>query len=99
MTSVPPSRRRPVPSTPTTRPRVAGLRKRSDRPAEAADTPVDETRVEDPTTSATEPTATGHAAAEPTAAKQTAAESGAAKQTAAESGAAKQTAAEPTAAK
>ncbi|MEV8436925.1 hypothetical protein AB0425_06105 [Actinosynnema sp. NPDC051121] len=42
MTSVPPSRRRPVPTTPTTRPRVAGLRKRPD----PGSTPVEDTQVE-----------------------------------------------------
>ncbi|MCE7000108.1 hypothetical protein LZG04_35620 [Saccharothrix sp. S26] len=66
MTSVPPSRRRPVPTPPTTRPRVAGLRKRTDPPP----TPVEDTRAaggarpeNDPATSrderpapATEPT-------------------------------------------
>jgi Mce-associated membrane protein len=44
MTSVPPSRRRPVPTTPTTRPRVAGLRKRP----ETGSTPVEDAQVEDP---------------------------------------------------
>ncbi len=45
---MPPTRRRPVPSTPTGRPRVAGLRKRADHPAgEPAESVVPPPFVED----------------------------------------------------
>ncbi|OKI38960.1 hypothetical protein A6A25_01795 [Saccharothrix sp. CB00851] len=47
---MPPSRRRPVPTTPTTRPRVAGLRKRPEQgatPAGAGTTPVEDVTVAD----------------------------------------------------
>jgi Mce-associated membrane protein len=53
MTSVPPSRRRPVPTTPTVRPRVAGLRKRPEqgtetgKPAAAPEVDAVDTGVED----------------------------------------------------
>ncbi|PSL54813.1 Mce-associated membrane protein [Saccharothrix carnea] len=46
---MPPSRRRPVPTTPTTRPRVAGLRKRPEpgtAPADAETSPVKDAQVE-----------------------------------------------------
>src|SRR5688572_21496003 len=67
MTSVPPPRRRPVPTTPTTRPRVAGLRKRPeptaapDAEANGVDTgaaPAEDTRPEG---EAAEPTAADRA--------------------------------------
>ncbi|MFE9744803.1 hypothetical protein ACFYOT_07875 [Saccharothrix saharensis] len=48
MTSVPPPRRRPVPTTPSTRPRVAGLRKRPDTgatPPAPGTTPVEDAQV------------------------------------------------------
>ncbi|MGW4109288.1 hypothetical protein ACWEFJ_00225 [Actinosynnema sp. NPDC004786] len=58
MTSVPPSRRRPVPTPPTARPRVAGLRKRADQGAPAK-------RVEDEVTgSATQDPPAGGSGAE-----------------------------------
>lgn len=45
---MPPSRRRPVPTTPTTRPRVAGLRKRPDPgPTPVEDAQVEGTRAEE----------------------------------------------------
>ncbi|WP_157619940.1 hypothetical protein [Saccharothrix sp. NRRL B-16348] len=46
MTSVPPPRRRPVPTTPTTRPRVAGLRKRPEQAAPSDTTPVEDAQVD-----------------------------------------------------
>ncbi|XVS63965.1 hypothetical protein ACQPYE_37905 [Actinosynnema sp. CA-299493] len=83
MTSVPPSRRRPVPTTPTTRPRVAGLRKRPE-PGAAPAAPETDTGVAAPATAPdedtrperadTEPTASGPTAGEPTAAGSTAAD-------------------------
>ncbi|MFJ6671025.1 hypothetical protein ACIQMJ_07950 [Actinosynnema sp. NPDC091369] len=87
MTSVPPSRRRPVPTTPTTRPRVAGLRKRPDpastpNPEPTANpepTSAEGTRTGDTTTSGTgtsgnAPSGTGSTAAGPTGAGSTAGE-------------------------
>ncbi|MEV1113968.1 hypothetical protein AB0I91_02780 [Actinosynnema sp. NPDC049800] len=67
MTSVPPPRRRPVPTTPTTRPRVAGLRKRPEPTAapdaeangvDAGPAPAEDTR---PERDAAEPTAADRA--------------------------------------
>jgi Mce-associated membrane protein len=63
MTSVPPSRRRPVPTTPSIRPRVAGLRKRPDPGA----TPVEDTRVAGPRDDGTGTDAADGVTAEPTA--------------------------------
>ncbi|MEU4740495.1 hypothetical protein AB0G02_08500, partial [Actinosynnema sp. NPDC023658] len=78
MTSVPPSRRRPVPTTPTTRPRVAGLRNRPEQgatPADAPDVrPTDaDARVTDAPPAAVEPAAEP-VTSEPTTAGATAAQ-------------------------
>ncbi|QQQ75977.1 hypothetical protein IOD16_33800 [Saccharothrix sp. 6-C] len=72
MTSVPPSRRRPVPTTPTTRPRVAGLRKRPD--PGAAPTPPGPNAGVAPENSPTQDTRPEHADADPAAAAEPAAE-------------------------
>ncbi|MBB5954832.1 Mce-associated membrane protein [Saccharothrix tamanrassetensis] len=45
---MPPTRRRPVPSTPTVRPRVAGLRKRTDTPTPNHPTPTDTPQQDTP---------------------------------------------------
>lgn len=74
---MPPSRRRPVPTTPSTRPRVAGLRKRPDPdaiPLAPETTPVEDARTDDSTapgtaTSDNAPTAAGPAAGDSTAAR------------------------------
>ncbi|MEU4764878.1 hypothetical protein AB0H12_16620 [Actinosynnema sp. NPDC023794] len=66
MTSVPPSRRRPVPTTPTTRPRVAGLRKRPEPgAAPGTDAPVNGVDAAAPV----EDARPGREGAEPTAAE------------------------------
>ncbi|TQM82478.1 Mce-associated membrane protein [Saccharothrix saharensis] len=80
---MPPSRRRPVPTTPSIRPRVAGLRKRPDTGA----TPVEDTRVAGARDDVGGTDAAAGVAAEPTAAEPTAAEPTAAEPTAARPGA------------
>ncbi|ROP39850.1 Mce-associated membrane protein [Saccharothrix texasensis] len=67
---MPPSRRRPVPTTPTTRPRVAGLRKRPD--PGAAPTPPGPDAGVAPEVSPTQDTRPEHADADPAAAEPTA---------------------------
>lgn len=69
---MPPSRRRPVPTTPTTRPRVAGLRKRPE-PGAAPGTDAPVNGVDAGTAPAAD-TRPGREGAEPTAAEPTAAE-------------------------
>ncbi|WP_367134807.1 hypothetical protein [Saccharothrix sp. HUAS TT1] len=99
MTSVPPPRRRPVPSTPTTRPRVAGLRKRPEhRPEQGSEqgpTPGPDTAAEPAGNPPSATTAARTPATSPptdTAAEPTAAEPSAAKPAAADQNAASPTA-------